>query len=152
MFEEDLSTTNRVYDEIEYGESTLYKFSFTFNDVNNYISEHIDDANNFDYLITHGIVNNKDDVYFTFEDDEGDEVDSETMTIYINEGSYRFVPEGEDIDVEYAEELEITMYDDNEWKNKDLLYFWVPKDTKGKIVIYINDEETASYAKRFYRS
>jgi len=147
LFKEDLN--NRAYEEIEDEGSTLYKFGFTFNDMNNYIAN-FDDATGFDDLISQGLIENHHELYFTFEDEEGSEYYSQTWIISINPDAYVFNRDDEEEEEDIGEygDLDVIMYDDGEWKNDVVIDFKVEKGTDATIIIYLNDNETAAFQKK----
>ena len=148
IFCENLKTTNRNYVEINENDTLFYRFGFSFNDINNYIAQKIDYADNFTDLVKKGNIESENEIYFgLYEDDEGyNDIDYETKILILKEGKILFKNEEEDVDVNYNEELEITMNEG--WNETELLEFIVRTNiTSGKIVIKLNDNETPAFEK-----
>ena len=85
IFEEDLNTTKRHYviTEDEYGDS-YYRFGFSLNDINTFISRNITGVDSFKDLVDNNIIASGNDVYFNLDDDEGEEIYSKMMTLNIS--------------------------------------------------------------------
>jgi len=148
IFMENLNVTNRNYvivkDETN---KSFYRFGFSFNDINNYLA-------NTEYLSFDNFVdveNIGEDDYITFylseDDDPYNEITSKEMTLTFRpDGIILLKDEDADVDVDYNyDNMEITMNEG--WQDNDLLTFAVKNGIKGKIVIYLNDNESPAFEK-----
>lgn len=137
LFKEDLSKTTRECEEINDGENTFYKFTFTFNDVNNYLAN---TGTNFDTLVDNEHITDDSEIEFTLEIDDVEE-NLGTWILSITDETYIFTSEDDegDEDIIFEDELDFVMYDNDDWKDEYVLQFWVPSDTDGKIKIKINN-------------
>ncbi|WP_458452982.1 Ig-like domain-containing protein [Methanobrevibacter sp.] len=146
IFIEDLNTTTRPYVDFVDNEGIhFYKYGFSINDINNYIANNFDDVKTLKDLVDKKIIVSEDSMYFEiYEDIEDDESDiySKELTITISSDKNILFTDEEAIDVNY-ENLNIEMKGD--WKETLLLEFTVKKDIKGRILIYINDNQTPAY-------
>ena len=148
IFMENLNTTNRSYvivkDETN---KTFYRFSFSLNDINNYLAN-TEEYSSFKNFVE--VENIEDDEYITFylseDEDTYNEITSKAMTLtFRNDGIILFTDEEPDVDVDYAYDMEITMNEG--WQDTDLLTFIVKNGINGKIVIYLNYNESPAYEK-----
>ena len=145
ILNENLNTSGRRYTEFNDEEGNhYYIFSFSLTDINNYIAE-MYDGDSLNGFIDKKIMSTGDDMNFELiEDDEDEtEIDSILMTITIKDGKVLFDDE-DDVDVDYGN-LDIIMYDG--WQETELLVFEVMADIDGKIVIYLNENNTPSFEK-----
>ena len=144
IFKENLKTTTRQYTKhTDKDGNSIYCFSFSLTDINNYIKENYDGENTFQDLIKSKIINSGDDLYFgLYEDNELDEeIDSKTMTMNIRpNGMILFRDDDDDTYVEYVN-LDVPM--DENWQETVILEVTVNKDLKGNIIIYLNDDTLA---------
>ena len=144
IFEEDLNTTKRHYviTEDEYGDS-YYRFGFSLNDINTFISRNITGVDSFKDLVDNNIIASGNDVYFNLDDDEGEEIYSKMMTLNISpDGKILF--EEEKVDVDYLIS-DIIMYEN--WQETQIIDLSVKKDVTGKIIIYLNDNVAPAFEK-----
>ena len=146
IFEEDLKTTQRNYTEFvdKYGYK-YYCFGFSLNDLNSYIAEHYDGLS-FADLIDSGIISADDEMYFDLLEDEYDdesEITSNSRTIAIK-GDIIILTDEYAVDVGY-DDLEVVM--DAGWNETVILTYEIKKGLKGKIIIYLNDNQTPAFEK-----
>ena len=133
LFSENLNTTDRPY---EMDEDGRYCFNFTYADVNNYIKENIDGANDFTDVVKDGYV-----VAFEVAYDDAEPYSEEYNAFIKPDGMILFDPvedEDDDVYVDYGE-LEVIMYDG--WKDDMFMDFMIRNDTSGRIVINLNENE-----------
>lgn len=143
----DLSETDKPYVKISNENGTFYRFGFSFADINDYIYGNNEYANSFKELVDNNLIDSEGDMYFElYEYDEETEIDSKTMAFTRNENGISFEDEEEDdedaVEVEYLN-LHIVMH--NSWEENELLEFTVKNGIDGKIVIYLNDDETPAF-------
>ena len=144
VFQENLKTTQRPYTIVDDGNGNKhYRFGFSFTDINNYLQNSIYQCT-FLELIDNELVDGY-DIYFNLNEEDETEIDSKTMSFEIENGRILFTDEDEPVDVNYDPELVIIMEDD--WQNHDVLTFSVQTGTKGKIVIYLNNDEIPAFEK-----
>lgn len=146
IFSENLNTTQRQCTIIDDGKGNkTYRFGFSFTDINNYLQNSEYKCTFFE-LNENGFINGN-DMYFYLNEDDADEteIDSKTMSFQIKNGMILFKDEDELVDVNPADELEITM--NGTWKESEVLTFTVKSGTKGKIVICLNDNSTPVFEK-----
>lgn len=141
---EDLKTTQRPSESINKDGKTYYRFGFSFTDILNYIKKL--EYTDFNDLVTREGVESGNEIYFElYEDDEETEIYSETRIINLDEdGRILFEEENEDVDVE-CEDLDIIMYDG--WNETEVIEYIIDPIIEGKIVIYLNYNETPAFEK-----
>lgn len=145
IFQENLKTTQRPYTIVDDGNGNeYYRFGFSYTDINNYLQNSEYECT-FKELIENNFVD-ENGIYFSlYEDDNETEIYSKDMSFEIKDEKILFTDEDEPVDVDYDPELEIIMEDD--WQNHDVLTFYVKKGIKGRIVIYLNNDETPAFEK-----
>ena len=146
IFNENLNTTGRRCTEFNDEEGNhYYIFSFSLTDINNYIAE-MYDGDSLNGFIDKKIMSTGDEMYFELiEDDEDEtEIDSLSMTITIKDEKILFDDE-DDVDIDYND-LDIVMTEG--WNETVILRYVVQEGIDGKIVIYLNDNQTASFEKQ----
>lgn len=144
IFKEDLNTTKRPYaiTEDEYGDS-YYRFAFSLNDINTFISRNITGVESFKDLVDNNIIASGNDVYFDLVDDEENEIYSKMMTLKISaDGKILF--EEEKVEIDYLIS-DIIMYEN--WRETQIIDLSVKKDVSGRIIIYLNDNMTPAFEK-----
>ena len=145
VFKEDLNTTGRKYVKYHDNEYDIdyYQFGFSLTDINNYISQNIPSANSLIDLVN---VSSDVDIYFEVyedEDNEDSDIASEERIVTIENGKILF---GEElVDVDYGK-LDVVMREG--WQKDEIIEFTVKGDTSGKIIIYLNDNETPAFEKK----
>ena len=146
VFKENLMTTNRPYSEFDNENGThYYCFAFSLDDLNNYVPQNLGGVDSFVDLIDKKLISSGDEMYFELLEDEADEdseITSESWTITIKNGKVLFDDEEEDVEVDY-DELTIVM--DEGWNETVVLEYTVKRGIKGKIVIYLNDNQTPAF-------
>ena len=143
IFRVNLNT--RQYETFEKNGTTYYRFGFSLSDINNYIAKNIGNANTFNELVDKKITSSGNEIYFElYEDDDETEIDSKTMTFTIKDGIISFKSEDEAV---YVDSGELNIPIAEGWQETEVLNFEIRKDIKGRIVIYLNYDETPSYNK-----
>ena len=149
IFTADLSkaTCIEYYDDTL---GTIYLFGFSINDLNDYISKNFEDANSIKDLVDDETIEIDGGLYFEIYEsldsyeNEDEAIFEKTMTVTdITEEGILFVDE-DAVYVDYENKL-IEMKDD--WNETVLYTFTVRTDIKGRIVIYINDNQTPAFNK-----
>ena len=148
IFREDLNTTNRHYVKtIDEAGNPVYRFGFSFNDINNYLAQEGLYAN-FKEVVEKEKIDSGEDMYFELYEDEDDmPISDKTMIFTLKDKGISFKAENEedeDVEVEYGD-LDIIMKEG--WNETELIEFIVRKDITGKIVIYLNNNKTPSFEK-----
>ena len=148
VFKENLMTTGRPYSEFddEYGDH-YYCFAFSLDDLNNYVAQNLGGADSFVDLIEDGIISSDDEMYFELledEDDEDSEIASKSWTMTIKNRKIYFDNDEDDVDID-CNELNIVM--DKGWNETVIFTYEVKKGIKGKIVIYLNDDQIPAFDK-----
>ena len=149
IIRENLNTTGRPYVKIDKEGEQFYRFGFSFTDLNNYIAQNIEGINTFNDLVSMDIISSGDEMYFEIyeydeEDDEETEIYSKTMTFKLNSDKILFKSDEEDVEIDYPN-LNVIMYDG--WQETELLVYTVREGIAGKIVIYLNDNQTPAFEK-----
>ncbi len=148
VFKENLMTTNRQYLKFDDEDGNpYYCFAFSLDDLNNYVAQNLDGMDSFVDMINNEVISSGDEMYFEIYEDENDEdseIASESWTIAIKNGKIYFDDDEDDVDVDY-DELNIVM--DKGWNETVIITYEVKKGIKGKIVIYLNDDQTPVFDK-----
>ena len=147
IFKENLNTTERPYVEFDDEDGNhYYSFGYSLTDINNYIAqEYAGDSIN--DLIAKNVISSDDEMSFDIYKDENNEESnffSESKTITIEDGKIFFGDDEEEVNVDY-DELDIVMNEG--WNKTTILKYIVKKGLKGKIVIYLNDNQTPAFNK-----
>ncbi len=141
---ENLNTTERPSENINRDGKSYHRFSFSFTDILNYIKKL--EYTDLDDFVTHEGVESGNEIYFgLYENDEETEIYSLTMIINLDkDGRIIFEEENEGVDVE-CEDLDIIMYDG--WNETEVIEYIIDPTIEGKIVIYLNYNETPAFEK-----
>ena len=146
VFKEDLATIDPYSESNEEYGVHYFCFAFSLDDLNNYTAKKYG-GNSFVDLIDKGFISTGDEMNFEIYEDEDDEYSdfaSESWTIAIKNGKIYFVDDEDDINVD-CDELDIVM--DEGWNETVILTYEVKRGIKGKIVIYLNDDQIPAFDK-----
>lgn len=134
LLREDLADTDRPY---EMDEDEFYNFGFSFDDLNNYIRENVEDSDGFMDLVDAGIIADGDRVKFVIEY-VGEDIYVQTKVISFPEDNMILFDDEEEEDdagLDYVM-LDVIKYDD--WKSETFLDFKIRKGITGNIIIDLN--------------
>jgi hypothetical protein len=143
IFKENLNTTERPYIKLDENGNVSYAFGFSFTDVNNYINQNLQYADSFMDLIAKKLIVSGDEIYFElYEDDEETEIYTKTLTFNLTDGQIIFKYDDDAVEVNCLTN-EIIMSEG--WEGTEVLEYTIRTDIKGRIVIYLNDNETPAF-------